>query len=321
MGKLYMNEELFGSDDSKDIKYDNSTSQIEADNVQGAIDYILENGGSSVTVDTELSGSSKNPVQNKVIYNELQNLKLNAIKDTKVVYVNHQYKSTSFTEAGTEITYRYTGTAGNLVIAAFMYREETLNKISGFDSWIYLGTSYEKQEIISGKHTYPQNIDIFYKFVDGTEDIFKYSINLANSWTMSLFAEFKNADIPFWREDLRKELGSQGSTITLDKRTDNCVLFGTNAMYWGSAIYSWNISSSTVRQIPAAEGNIQARTVFIMDNNENALPFTIVNPVVTDGCGESIYGIEIPAKEIYIELSEEEITDAEIEAAIEEDKI
>ena len=44
MGKLYMNEELFGSDDSKDIKYDNSTSQIEADNVQGAIDYILENG-------------------------------------------------------------------------------------------------------------------------------------------------------------------------------------------------------------------------------------------------------------------------------------
>ena len=44
MGKLYMNEELFGSDDSKDIKYDNSTSQIEADNVQVAIDYILENG-------------------------------------------------------------------------------------------------------------------------------------------------------------------------------------------------------------------------------------------------------------------------------------
>ena len=39
-----MNEELFGSDDSKDIKYDNSTSQIEADNVQGAIDYILKNG-------------------------------------------------------------------------------------------------------------------------------------------------------------------------------------------------------------------------------------------------------------------------------------
>ena len=35
-----------------------------------------------------------------------------------------------------------------------------------------------------------------------------------------------------------------------------------------------------------------------MDNNENALPFTIVNPVVTDGCGESFYGIEIPAKEI-----------------------
>ena len=47
MGKLYMNEELFGSDDSKDIKYDNSTSKIEADNVQGAIDYILENGTGS----------------------------------------------------------------------------------------------------------------------------------------------------------------------------------------------------------------------------------------------------------------------------------
>ena len=226
---------------------------------------------------------------------------------------------TNFTEAGTEITHSYTGTTGNLVIAAFMYREETLNKISGFDSWTYLGTSYEKQEIVSGKHDYPQNIDIFYKFVDGTEDTFKYSINLANSWTMSLFVEFKNADTPFWREDLRKELSSQGSNITLDKKTDNCVLFGTNAMYFNNNTYSWNISSSTVRQIPAAEEKIVARTVFIMDNNENALPFTIVNPVVTDGCGESFYGIEIPAKEIYIEILEEEITDAEIQAAIRED--
>ena len=307
-------------DEAKEILYDDTESQLGVNNVQSAIEYLVENGGSSITIDTELSGSSKNPVQNKVIYNELQNLKLNAIKDTKVVYVNHQYKLTNFTEAGTEVTYSYTGTAGNLVIAAFMYREETLNKISGFDSWTYLGTSYEKQEIVSGKHDYPQNIDIFYKFVDGTEDIFKYSINLANSRTMSLFAEFKNADIPFWRDDLRKELGSQGSTITLDKKTDNCVLFGTNAMYWGNDTYSWDISSSTVRQIPAAAENIQSRTVFIMDNNENALPFTIVNPVVTGGCGESVYGIEIPAKEIYIELLEE-ITDAEIEAAIEEDKI
>ena len=276
-------------------------------------------GGGSIEVDTELSGSSENPVQNKVIYNELQNLKLNAIKNTKVAYVNHQYKSTNFTEAGTEITYSYTGTAGNLVIAAFMYREETLNKISGFDSWTYLGTSYEKQEIVSGKHDYPQNIDIFYKFVDGTEDTFKYSINLANSWTMSLFVEFKNADTPFWREDLRKELDSQGSTIILDKKTDNCALFGKNAMYFNNNIYSWNISSYTVRQLPAAAEKISARTIFIMDNNENALPFTIVNPVVTDGCGESFYGIEIPAKEIYIEILEEEITDAEIQAAIRED--
>ena len=276
-------------------------------------------GGGSIEVDTELSGSSENPVQNKVIYNELQNLKLNAIKNTKVAYVNHQYQSINFTDAGTEITHSYIGTAGNLVIAAFMYREETLNKISGFDSWTYLGTSYEKQEIVSGKNTYPQNIDIFYKFVDGTEDTFKYSINLADSWTMSLFAEFKNADTPFWREDLRKELSSQGSTIILDKKTDNCVLFGTNAMYFNTSTYSWDISSSTVRQIPAAEENIVARTVFIMDNNENALPFTIVNPVSSSGSGESIYGIEIPAKEIYIELSEEEITDAEIQAAIRED--
>lgn len=67
MGKLYMNEELFGSDDSKDIKYDNSTSQIEADNVQGAIDYLVENGGSSIAVDNKLDLKSENPVQNKVI--------------------------------------------------------------------------------------------------------------------------------------------------------------------------------------------------------------------------------------------------------------
>ena len=90
-------------------------------------------------------------------------------------------------------------------------------------------------------------------------------------------------------------------------------------MYFNNNTYSWNISSSTVRQIPAAEEEIVARTVFIMDNNENALPFTIVNPVITDRSGESFYGIEIPAKEIYIEILEEEITDAEIQAAIRED--
>ena len=255
-------------------------------------------GGGSVEVDTELSGSSENPVQNKVIYEELQNLKLNAIKEKKVAYVNHKYKSTNFTEAGTEVTHSYTGTAGNLVIAAFMYREDIFNKISGFDSWTYLGTSYERQEIVSGKHDYPQNIDYFYKFVDGNEDSFTWSVNLVNSWTESLFVELKNADTPFWREDLRKELSSQGTTVTLDKKTDNCVLFGTNVMYFGQTTYSWNISSSAVRQIPAAAQQIPARNVFIMDNNENYLPFTIVNPVTTDGCGESFCGIEIPSNSV-----------------------
>lgn len=163
-------------------------------------------GGGSVEVDTELSGSSENPVQNKVIYEELQNLKLNAIKETKVAYVNHKYKSTSFTEAGTEVTHSYTGTAGNLVIAAFMYREDTLNKISGFDSWVYLGTSCERQEIISGKHDYPQNIDYFYKFVDGNEDNFTWSVNLADSWTESLFVELKNADTPFLERRFKERI-------------------------------------------------------------------------------------------------------------------
>lgn len=276
-------------------------------------------GGGSVEVDTELSESSENPVQNKVIYEELENLKINAIKNTKVVYINEQYTRTDFEDAGTPITVGYTGSRGNLVIAVFMYREETFNKISGFDSWTYLGTSCEKQELANGKHNYPQNVDYFYKFIDGTEDSFTWSINLENSWTMSLFVELKNADTPFWREDLRQELDSQGTTITLDKKIDNCVLFGTNAMYFNETQYSWNISSSTVRQIPTAASQIPARTIFIMDNNENALPFTIVNPTITAGAGESVCGIEIPAKEIYIESSEEEITDAEIEAAIKED--
>lgn len=255
-------------------------------------------GGSSVEVDTELSGSSENPVQNKVIYNELQNLKLNAIKETKVAYVNHQYTRTEFESAGTDVTVGYTGSRNNLVVAAFMYRESTLNKINGFDSWTYLGTSHEEQELITSMHDYPQNVDYFYKFIDGTEDSFTWSVNLDNSWTASLFIEFKNADTPFWREDLRQELNSQGTTVTLDKKTDNCVLFGTNVMYFNEMQYSWNISSSNVRQIPAAAEQIPARISFIIDNNENALPFTIVNPVPTDNAGESFCGIEIPAKEV-----------------------
>lgn len=55
MGQIWINEELYGSDESIDIHYNNSSSQIEAENVQGAIDYLIEHGsgggGASEAVD------------------------------------------------------------------------------------------------------------------------------------------------------------------------------------------------------------------------------------------------------------------------------
>ena len=252
--------------------------------------------GDWLKIDKELDAVSENPIQNQAVYNELHELKINAVKNIKVAYINHQYTRNDYVSAGTAITNGYTGTEGNLIIAAFMYRSRSLNKINGFESWTYLGTSCEEQELINGIHDHPQQIDYYYKFSDGNEDTLTWSVNLANNWTTSLFVELKNADRPFWREDLIQEKENQNDIITLDKRTDNCVLFGLNSMYFSSSHYNWVISSSTVRQIPAAAEKIIPRVAFIMDNNEAYSPFTVKNPYSTLNAGQSVCGIEIPSK-------------------------
>lgn len=40
MGKIIENEEIFGSDDSADIKYDNTSSGLNSTKVQDAIDEL-----------------------------------------------------------------------------------------------------------------------------------------------------------------------------------------------------------------------------------------------------------------------------------------
>ena len=57
-----------------DITYDDTVTQIGVANVQSAIEYLIENGGSAITVDSELSEISDNPVQNKVITAQINEL-------------------------------------------------------------------------------------------------------------------------------------------------------------------------------------------------------------------------------------------------------
>lgn len=57
-----------------DITYDDTVTQIGVANVQEAIAYLAENGGSSINVDSELSEISENPVQNKVITAQINEL-------------------------------------------------------------------------------------------------------------------------------------------------------------------------------------------------------------------------------------------------------
>lgn len=58
-----------GVSSAADIEYDNTTSGITAENVQGALDELASK---EVTVDSALSSDSTNPVQNKVVYSALE---------------------------------------------------------------------------------------------------------------------------------------------------------------------------------------------------------------------------------------------------------
>lgn len=53
MGKIAINNEIFGSEYASDIKYDNTNSKAESENIQDVIDEIFENG---------VGGSSSNNI-------------------------------------------------------------------------------------------------------------------------------------------------------------------------------------------------------------------------------------------------------------------
>lgn len=69
----------------------NGTLTISATDTKYTIDSTLSGGGGTVTVDSALSGTSTNPVQNKVIYTALQN------KQDKINYETWTFTTVSGT--------------------------------------------------------------------------------------------------------------------------------------------------------------------------------------------------------------------------------
>ena len=154
MGKLYMNEELFGSDDSKDIKYDNSTSQIEADNVQGAIDYILENGtGNSSDMELtyaeylKLSDEEKNNGTNYFI-KDLNN------KPKEEKEIIGSASSISYSGAESGLRAETVQAAIDSIAKDYVYEELFYSLFNAYCSWHLVGTI--------NSYTDLGNIDISY---------------------------------------------------------------------------------------------------------------------------------------------------------------
>ena len=154
MGKLYMNEELFGSDDSKDIKYDNSTSQIEVDNVQGAIDYILENGtGNSSDMELtyaeylKLSDEEKNNGTNYFI-KDLNN------KPKEEKEIIGSASSISYSGAESGLRAETVQAAIDSIAKDYVYKELFYSLFDAYCSWHLVGTI--------NSYTNLGNIDISY---------------------------------------------------------------------------------------------------------------------------------------------------------------
>ena len=181
MGKLYMNEELFGSDDSKDIKYDNSTSQIEADNVQGAIDYILENGtGNSSDMELtyaeylKLSDEEKNNGTNYFI-KDLNNKP----KEEKEIIGSASSISYSGTESG--LRAETVQAAIDSIAKDYVYKELFYSLFDAYCSWHLVGTINSYTDLgnidisyISYQNTFP----LYYK---PTEVCFYYKKKIDES--------------------------------------------------------------------------------------------------------------------------------------------
>lgn len=80
-GKEYLVSKIPGSAVSASgVSYDNTTSGITADNVQDALDEIAAGGG-QITVDSAMSTTSTNPLQNKVITLEVQDMRASMLND------------------------------------------------------------------------------------------------------------------------------------------------------------------------------------------------------------------------------------------------
>ena len=75
-------------DEAKEILYDDTKSQLGVNNVQSAIEYLVENGGSSVTVDKELNENSDNPIANSTVTKLFKNSFYNSENSSVISDVN-----------------------------------------------------------------------------------------------------------------------------------------------------------------------------------------------------------------------------------------
>lgn len=179
MGKLYMNEELFGSDDSKDIKYDNSTSQIEADNVQGAIDYILENGtGNSSDMELtyaeylKLSDEEKHNGTNYFI-KDLNN------KPKEEKEIIGSASSISYSDAETILRAKTVQEAIDSIAKNCVYKDSFYSWFNAYCSWHLVGTINSYTDLSNiGNISYQNTFPLHYK---PTEVCFYYKKKIDES--------------------------------------------------------------------------------------------------------------------------------------------
>ena len=79
-----------------EISYDDTVTQIGVANVQSAIEYLIENGSSSVTVDTKLDENSDNPIANSTVTKLFKNSFYNSENSSTISDVNISGRSNNY---------------------------------------------------------------------------------------------------------------------------------------------------------------------------------------------------------------------------------
>lgn len=202
-----------------------------------------------------------------------------------VSLVKHSYV---YGSGNTSYTRSYEGTKGNMLLLLVLTRGTLTVPPAG---WTLLGMLTEDKDKEIGSTTYAQYVHVFCKACDGAET-FSYTQSESNM-SITCILELNNATEPIIEEYTRQENVLDTTSLVFDRTSNDFFVWITNSIYFLNNTYVWQVSDSTVLQLPN-NGTTQPRLGVFIDDREARNMFTVSSGMSGNRYCSGI-GIRVPA--------------------------